>query len=200
MTSNATVSHNTDSNAQIDWIGDTHLVHEHQDSIRDSHLQASGRGLFLALLYFKYWSPGKIFDKQRSYGHSRSHGFSLERLGYPSGEHIYPKIVFPRQVVDYIVKSLKSDSLNVALKRKMRFRWSVNNRNWFSLSRKCRSWSSDSMIGNTSLSMKLQRRWVALNDPLKNAKGSCPDNARWPSAASLEPELRLFPNESHLHV
>ena len=52
MSSDATVSHDTDSKAFC--VGDPHLVHEHQDSIRACHLQATGRGLFLTLLHFEY--------------------------------------------------------------------------------------------------------------------------------------------------
>ena len=89
----------------------------------------------------------------------------------------------------------RSDSLRVESKRKMRFGRSMSNRKWFSLRRKCQSLSSDSMTGNASFSITLQRCWVAFNDPFKMAKARAPDHAHWPSPASLEPELRLVPNQ-----
>jgi len=88
---------------------------------------------------------------------------------------------------------LKSDSLKVGSKRKMRFRWSVNNRKWLSLSRKCRILSSDSMIGmlpSQWYSSDVELHWMI---HFKMPKARAPNHARWPSAASLEPELRWFP-------
>jgi hypothetical protein len=51
--------------------------------------------------------PGKIPFKQRFNRRSNSPSSTLGRIGYPSGEHTCPKIVFPREMVYYIAKSLK---------------------------------------------------------------------------------------------
>jgi len=86
---------------------DTHLVHEHEDSIRASHLQATGTGLFLTELYFQNWRPGEIPFKKRVNVRPKSHSSSLGKIGYPSAEHVCPNIFFPRQMLNYTAKFVK---------------------------------------------------------------------------------------------
>jgi len=194
MPSEATVSHDTDSKTRIVCIGDPHFVREHSDSIRASHLQATGRGLFLTSLFFQKWRPGEIPFKQRYNGARRAIVLALEGLcihlesmsaqilSYPGDVQLYSEILESLKSIGRAYPQSASWSVTI-WKSGRRARWDFgdqwtikNDCHWAENVEACLASPWLRMLPSQWYSSDVQLHWVI---HLRVAKDRAPCHAPW---------------------